>query len=464
MFRIILKILLGLLVIIGIALFWALEMVDYTPYFKTDYYTSTRNRLDSISDLLTVEEGLLEIGLAKVSITPTINAKQEQPAKGIFGQVPLAGFGDRKGKPAEGVHDSIYVKAVALKVDDNLLVLVGSDLLIMPPAVSEGALQLVKNQAGILRSQVFFSATHTHSSLGAWSEGLVGEQFAGQANPELVNWLAHQVSQAILKSVHDLQPGKIGTAKFEAADFVRNRLVGELGTKDPDFIFIKVQQNTGKNAILGSFDAHATTLGGWNMQVSADYPGYWQRKLESQSVDLAVFFAGSVGSHSAASKGEKFDKPRFIGEALADSVTKYSATLPLSDRFSLGAMTLKMDLPDLHIRVTDGLRMNPILGRKLFPPIGDAYVQVARIGNLIWATAPCDFSGELAKLLKNEMGRSGYNVLVTSFNGAYVGYIIPGKYYHLNGYEPRVMSWFGPYMGPYTYEMIDRMMERVAVQ
>ena len=345
--RTFLKIFLGFLAIIAIVLFWALEKVDYTPYFKTDYYTSTRSRLDSLSNLLTVEDGAVEVGFAKVSITPTINASQEQPPKGIFEQVPLAGFGDRKGKPAEGIHDSIFVKAVALKVDDNLLVLVGSDLLIMPPTVSEGALKLVKTQAGILRSQVFFSATHTHSSLGAWSEGLVGEQFAGSANPELVNWLAHQVSETILQSVHDLQPGRIGIGKFEAADFVRNRLVGELGTKDPDFIFVKAQQSTGKNAILGSFDAHATTLGGWNMQVSADYPGYWQRKLESQGVDLAVFFAGSVGSHSAAGKGEKFEKPRYIGEALADSVTKYSATLPLSDHLSLGVMTLKMDLPGL---------------------------------------------------------------------------------------------------------------------
>ena len=32
--------------------------------------------------------------------------------------VPLAGYGDRKGKPSTGVHDSIFVKAVALNREE----------------------------------------------------------------------------------------------------------------------------------------------------------------------------------------------------------------------------------------------------------------------------------------------------------------------------------------------------------
>ena len=120
-----------------------------------------------------------------------------------------------------------------------------------------------------------------------------------------------------------------------------------------------------------------------------------------------------------------------------------------------------MALPEFHIRVSDGIRLNPVLGKKLFPDVGDAYVQVARIGSLIWATSPSDFSGELALSFKNAMGKEGYKSLVTSFNGAYVGYIIPGKYYHLNEYESRLMSWFGPYMGPYNFEMMNRMMQKL---
>ncbi|MCK5068799.1 MAG: hypothetical protein KAR16_15220, partial [Bacteroidales bacterium] len=173
------------------------------------------------------------------------------------------------------------------------------------------------------------------------------------------------------------------------------------------------------------------------------------------------FFAGSVGSHSPRSEGEKFEKSRYIGEALADSVLKYMVDTELMDSIGLSFLSLGMDLPEFHIRVSDGLRLNPALGGKLFPPIGDVYIQAARIGDLIWVTTPSDFSGELAIDYKSAMNNEGYRALVTSFNGAYVGYIIPGKYYHLDEYESRLMSWYGPNMGPYTHEMIRRMMEKL---
>jgi hypothetical protein len=122
-------------------------------------------------------------------------------------------------------------------------------------------------------------------------------------------------------------------------------------------------------------------------------------------------------------------------------------------------MNLQIDLPEFQIRVTDGLRLKQSLAEKLMKNMGDINFQAARIGKLIWLTSPGDFSGELAIQLKNEGCNKGYNVLVTGFNGAYLGYILPGRYYHYNNYESRTMSWLGPYMGPYSYEMMHRMMQ-----
>ncbi len=458
--KIFFKILGSIIIILLLFLFWALEKVDYTPYFESDYYESTRSRFDSISKTISLAKGNIHIGFGKRSITPELGAQKDNPEKGSFVKIPMAGFGSRKGSYAEGIHDSIFVKAVALKVQNKLLILVGADILIIPPVISEGVTRRLHEKMGLKRNQLFFSATHTHSSVGGWSEGYVGEEFAGIYNPEVIKWLIQQFSNAIETAVNDLQPGKTGTGSFNAADLISNRLIGEKGEKDSEFVFLVATQNSGKKIILGSFDAHATTLGGWNMQISADYPGYWQRKLENNGFDMAVFFAGSVGSHSPRSKGEKFEKPGYIGEALADSVIKYSSLVELSDSTALSYLSLKMTLPAFHIRVSDGLRLRPVLGSRLFPDVGDAYVQSARIGRLVWMTSPSDFSGELAIQLKGAGCRNGYNVFVTSFNGTYVGYIIPGKYYHLDEYESRLMSWFGPYMGPYNYEMMRRMLQR----
>jgi hypothetical protein len=42
-----------------------------------------------------------------------------------------------------------------------------------------------------------------------------------------------------------------------------------------------------------------------------------------------------------------------------------------------------------------------------------------------------------------------------------VGYIIPGKYFYLDKYEPKTMGWFGPYMGDYTMDLIRQLTEIV---
>lgn len=457
-----LKIIGVLILLIFLALFFSLEKVDYQPYFDTDYYAATKSRLDSLVKTAQLQTGRVQIGFGKASITPILNAEKDDPENGAFKFLPLAGFGDREGKPAEGIHDSLFVKTVAIGVGDNLIVLIGSDILIVPPEVSKAVSKELSETRNLQRGQLFFSATHTHSSVGAFSEGLVGELFAGPYNPAVIEWLTSRYVEAVEEALDDMEPGSIGSGVFKAPDLISNRLIGDKGIKDSEFVFMIVNQESGREAVLGSFDAHSTTLGGWNMLLSGDYPGYWQRKLESSGFDMAVYFAGSVGSHSARSKGKKFEKPKYIGGALADSVLKYRENIILSDTIGLAALTLKMNLPELHIRVTDGLRLVPALGHRFFPPIGTVYLQTARIGDMMWATAPCDFSGETAVRYKNAMCKYGFHALVTSFNGAYTGYIIPGKYYHLDEYESRLMSWFGPYMGPYTNEMIGRMMNNLA--
>lgn len=458
----ILKVLLVILVLFVIFLFWAIKTVDYTPYFKSGYYTSTKARLDSIAPNTGISRGQVQIGLGKNSITPVLLGDIDDPSSGKFGKLPLSGYGGRKGMPATGIHDSLFIKAVAIKVNGKVLVFVGSDLLIMPPEVSQLSDKAVTEKTGLTRENIFYSATHTHSSVGAWSAGAVGELFAGEYNPDVVSWLSQQVTKTIIDAVDDLRPGKIGTGNFHAREFVRNRLVGDEGAVNDDFLMIVAEQLTGKKVILGSYDAHATTLGDWNMEISADYPGYWQRKLEANGFDMAIFFAGSVGSHGNRGKGERFDKPKYIGEALADSTIKHSQTIITKDSTTVASLTLKIDYPEFQIRISDGLCLNPVIARKLFPDVGDVFLQTIRLDSLIWATTPSDFSGETALVYKNAMHKKGFRAMVTSFNGAYTGYIIPCKYYHLNEYESRMMNWFGPGYNPFINYMIGELMEKVS--
>jgi neutral ceramidase len=143
-------------------LFWAIQSVDYTPYFETAYYKSTKSRLDSISKEIKVSKGQIQIGFGRKSITPILHQDADNPLTGEFVEIPLSGYGGRKGAGATGIHDSLFVKAVALQTLDKIVVLVGSDLLIMPPDVSKLADELLEKATGLTRENIFlFRYTYT---------------------------------------------------------------------------------------------------------------------------------------------------------------------------------------------------------------------------------------------------------------------------------------------------------------
>jgi neutral ceramidase len=435
------------------------SFVKRTSYLNEGYYRNTSARIDSARVEIHITNDSLQAGFARVSITPSLHNPADNYQEGKFIQVPLAGYGDRKGNPATGVHDSIFVKAVALKAGRQLLVFVSADLLIMPPNITD-SVAMILSRKGIMRKQLFLSATHTHSSLGGWGPGYFGKQFAGDENKQLEKWLVLQICKAVTSATGDLKPARIGSGCFNAEGYTRNRFIGESGTKNNDFSFLVIEQTGYRKAIIGSFSAHATTLGSGNMEISADYPGYWARKTEGTSADLAVFFAGSTGSQSPTGAGKGFEKPEQIGEALADSLNKHLPGVVLNDRPAFSCLSVKIQLPEYHVRLTTKLNLSSFLSRRLMPTPENVYLQAVRIGKMVWITTPCDFSGEYAQQLKNALAAEGFTSTVSGFNGSYVGYIVPGRYFYVEEYESRLMSWFGPDMGEYTMDLI-RQISRI---
>ena len=450
------RIFLVFLIILVALVFVATERVDRRPYLESNYFKATLQRADSLKKNLLVTNDSIHAGFARVNITPGINHTSDNPEIGKFVAVPLSGYGARKGKPATGVHDSLYVKAAAIRSGERLLVFVSADLLIMPPNIIDTLTVQLRND-GVNRDQLFFSATHSHSSLGAWGPGFIAEQFSGKENRNVEKWLVSRIRRAVLTAISDLKPATIGSGSFKAGNFTRNRVIGKIGTKNDDFNYIVINQAGYKKAILGSFSAHSTTMGADNMLFSADYPGYWERKTESTSADLALFFAGSIGSQSPVSKGEGFEKPENIGEALADSLNENLQQVKLSPVTQLSAISLKVDLPPYNMRLTTRLNLATFLTRKLMPEPENVYIQAARIGNMIWITTPSDFSGEYAVQIKNNLVAKGFESTITSFNGSYVGYIVPGRYFYMDEYESKLMGWFGPNMGDYTMDLINQL-------
>lgn len=417
-------------------------------------------RVDSIRKTENAVTDSVFAGFSKVSITPAINNPVDDPTTGKFKIVPLAGFGARKGKSATGVHDSLFVKSVALKVGEKLIIFVGADILIMPPNITDTVVAKLA-KIGISRDQLLFSATHTHSGLGAWGPGFIGEAFGGKANPAIQVWLVNCFIKSVELAVKDLAKSTLTTGSFDAAIFSRNRLIGELGTKNSDFSYLLVNQTGKRKAVIGTFSAHSTTLGDKNMEFSADYPGYWSRKMEAASYDVALFCAGSLGSQSPSGKGKAFESSRYIGESLADSLIRRLPSAAYQEIFPFSKATLRVSMPEYHLRLTTRINMATWLSNQLMPEPQHVYFQAVRIGKLIWISTPCDFSGEYALQIKNALSAKGFDAVVSGFNGSYVGYIVPGRYFYMDEYEPKLMGWFGPTMGDYSMDLIRHLTDVV---
>lgn len=427
----------GLFALLALA---SLDFVDHTPYMRAPYYAETKARFQKAAATNTIALGELSAGFGVAKLTPT-------------NSFPLAGYGDRRGKPSTGVHDDLFVKAAAIRVGGKTGIMFGIDALIVPREVADGAAERLRQELGLAREQLYFSATHTHCSVGGWGEGFVGEAFAGGFDPASRAWIIECIVKAARAAIDDLKPAEFAHGVFNAREFIRNRLVGDLGKVDPEFSFMLLKQTNGRIGVLGSFSAHGTVLGSSVMEYSADYPGYWQRAVEEQLGGVAIFFAGGVGSHSPVPGASGFAGAEKMGRALAKMLVE---KLPAgaTNRIAFGALATEVALPPFNVRVTDGIRLRPWIASRLIPAARESFLQGFRLQDNVWLSTPCDFSGEMAIEIKDMLRARGFNGVVTSFNGDYVGYVIPSRYYHLSGYEPRIMSFYGPTVPDYLDEFV----------
>tara|TARA_B100001105_G_scaffold12252_1_gene8998 strand:- start:221 stop:1546 length:1326 start_codon:yes stop_codon:yes gene_type:complete len=424
--------------------------VDKTPLSESQYYQLAQQKLDSLNSSYTLQDSkYFKAGWAKTNITP------QYP-------LPLAGYGARKGVFVSTVHDSVWARGFVFDNGFNKSAIITLDLLIIPPAVTE-ALRILLPEIGYSHDQIFLSATHTHCSVGGWADSWIGTQFAGEYQNEIVNDLAIAIITTIKKAETNLVSAKVGYARYDASPFTRNRLVGEKGSRDTWLRVVKIQQESGAVALITTFAAHATVLSHRQMNYSRDYPGALVDSLENiTNVDFAAFCAGAVGSHSPVTKGGKsYNKIALLASNLKSLIGANVSSIPINKVQQSGTIRFDVPLRKPHIRVAANWRVRPWIFEKL-TEVSPAYISLLRIGNIAFIGTPCDFSGELTAAIDEKANALDLNVLVTSFNGGYIGYITKDEWYNLKEYETFVMNWFGPYNGAYFVNLIQRLLEVIS--
>lgn len=445
MMRKLLKILLYFFVFLLFLSIATISLIDLRVPEEKEFYQPMMSRLDSLSRSLQLSPlEPIKVGTAKVSITPDST-------------MALAGYGARKPKEFDSIFDSVFVRTIVIQTSSKKLAILSADLLIIHPEVTKA----FHKKLGALdwkREEVFLSATHTHSSIGQWAPGFVGGLFAGDYDEKVAGIIADRMIESLQKGVQELQPTSMGFSSSKNPDLVFNRLVRDDGEKD-DFQKNLTFRTSEGDILFSSFSAHATCLTSQSRKLSGDYPSYFHKHLENDSsITFSMYAAGAVGSMGPQTPDiDQFDRTKFIGVEVAKRVTKPES---FNDSLQVTAFRIPLSLGRPQFKISKNLILKPYLFNYAF---GDEQVEISGLllGNVLLIGTPCDFSGELALPLYEYAKQRDLELIITSFNGGYIGYITKDEWFDLEKYETRTMNWYGPGNGKYFSDVIKKIIDAV---
>ena len=236
-------------------------------------------------------------GVARMVITP------EQP-------MWMAGYAARDHQ-AEGMLHDLWAKALALEDEDgNRAILISTDLLGFPKALSDQIRNQLESKYKLSRAQIMLHSTHTHSG-PVLKDGLYDiypldqqkihdiEQYSGM--------LADQIVVLVGEAFRSMEPVKIysqnGVTRFAVNR--RNNVASTIHSKTElqgpsDHavpVFKVVDSQGGLMAIAFGYACHPTVLDGYLW--SGDYPGFAQIELEKMYPGTtAMFFLGTAGDQN----------------------------------------------------------------------------------------------------------------------------------------------------------------------
>ncbi|MEX1014589.1 MAG: neutral/alkaline non-lysosomal ceramidase N-terminal domain-containing protein, partial [Candidatus Paceibacterota bacterium] len=292
------------------------------------------------------EESMIHAGFSAISITPeiidrwndTLGNYQYNPDEGDtyedindsgnFDAVWMAGF--QNSKPAQGVNDDLWARAMVLDDGHTRFAWVvldaigfnGDDIISVRKRIP----------AGLGIDYAIISSTHTHSApdlIGLWGPSI----FTSGVNPDYVEKVKKGALDAIELATHRLKPAYF---RFSYDRDGATEMLAD--TREPIVInpIINVMQalDIETDSTLGTlitWDNHPETIWNKNLQITSDFPHYLRETVENgirQEEELiveglggtSIFAIGNIGglmtTHPSVSiesfiSGEVFLEPSF---------------------------------------------------------------------------------------------------------------------------------------------------------
>lgn len=247
---------------------------------------------------------------------------------GKFDPVWIAGFGNNK--PANGIHDDLWARAMVIDDGKTRLAIVVLDAIGFMNNDVIDVRERVSKQAGI--TYAIITSTHTHEGpdlLGLWGK----TPFGSGVNPAHMDYVKNQAVKAIESAAKNLRP-----ARLSVSQDLTGAIPLVIDTRKPDVFdsglrMIQVlDKESGKTmGTLISFGDHPETLWSDNLLLTSDFPHFVREGIEKGvfSKDsmmrpgvggVTVYASGAVGglmtTHPRLTvkdpfSGEEFKAPTF---------------------------------------------------------------------------------------------------------------------------------------------------------
>ena len=429
--------------------------VDSTEYSQTEFYATTMARKDSLMNLLAQHRdgpagrskaaNQLHSGWGKANITP------DPPVR-------LTG---KNFSPFSQVFDSIYVRSMLFSDSHHRVVMLNYDLWIIHPHLANYVRGLIAEEFPSITG-VYFTANHTHTSIGGWASGILGQLVVGGNSQQTLKFIGEQTLKSVSEATQNLSPVQAGFGAIETEGLVMNRL-DTTSTLDTKLRVLMLSDSSGRTASFSTFSAHSVYMNKDINTLSADYPGPYLSYLEAlPGIDFASFAPGATGSHTPIGR-KPFEHSKMQGysKRLADYFETIQSKISMDSTALLRHFEWPVDLRSPHFRITNKLRFRPWL----FHAVMGQYqprITVLRVGDVVLVGLPVELSGEYYPQFTEICKSRGLSLMITSFNGWYMGYVNPEKYYYtLRRSETREMNWFGPQNGEYFVELVKHVLEIV---
>ena len=259
-------------------------------------------------------------GTARVIITP------QKP-------IWMAGYGSRE-HPSEGVLCDLWAKALALEDSKGeRTVVITTDLLGIPQAMSEHIRTQMKEKFGLPKSKIILSSSHTHT--GPVLAGALFDLYPmNTAQIEDVRQYSEDLEKKIVslagQAIKSLEPAQLfsgnGVTRFQVNR--RNNKEATLlsqtnlnGPNDYAVPVLKVTDAAGNlKTVLFGYACHATVLSFY--QFSGDYPGFAQLELEKAYPGVTAMFFQGAGADQNPLPRRTVPLARQYGRELAASVER----------------------------------------------------------------------------------------------------------------------------------------------